>query len=274
MANGDMARLFHRLTSYEPGRQNLDRHGPDPWIVTSFEPNDLELLPLTREGVLGRPCWLFRCRVSRRRRSTAHPRRWRGRRRRLRLWISPSWPDSLHLRPASCAPRNGRAAHSSSAPPGPQAAGSRWSCTSSCPTRCTTLRRACTPTGLSSTRFSSSALRRPERRPESTSPGCPGARVGVTANAAIATSSGTRGRCFRSCCAAASGRLPRPALLGLPRRRAARLAGADGIAEFPIAAVTLGDGPPGLIQHTPTTGGSVDESPVHFRSSRRPTGRA
>ena len=44
MADGDMARLFHRLTSYEPGREWTDTV-PDPWIVTSFEPNDLELLP-------------------------------------------------------------------------------------------------------------------------------------------------------------------------------------------------------------------------------------
>jgi nitroreductase len=44
-----MARLFHRLTSYEPvsketGWPIRDRVD-DPWIVTSFEPNDLDLLP-------------------------------------------------------------------------------------------------------------------------------------------------------------------------------------------------------------------------------------
>jgi SagB-type dehydrogenase family enzyme len=44
MADGDLARLFHRLTSYEPGREWTDTVD-DPWIVTSFEPNDLELLP-------------------------------------------------------------------------------------------------------------------------------------------------------------------------------------------------------------------------------------
>jgi hypothetical protein len=44
MANGDMARLFHRLTSYEPAREWTDT-ADDPWIVTSFEPNDMDLLP-------------------------------------------------------------------------------------------------------------------------------------------------------------------------------------------------------------------------------------
>ena len=44
MADGDMARLFHRLTSYEPDREWTDT-ADDPWIVTSFEPNDMDLLP-------------------------------------------------------------------------------------------------------------------------------------------------------------------------------------------------------------------------------------
>jgi nitroreductase len=44
MADGDMARLFHRLTSYEPAREWTDTVD-DPWIVTSFEPNDMDLLP-------------------------------------------------------------------------------------------------------------------------------------------------------------------------------------------------------------------------------------
>ncbi len=39
-----MARLFHRLTSYEPAREWTDVVD-DPWLVVSFEPNDLELLP-------------------------------------------------------------------------------------------------------------------------------------------------------------------------------------------------------------------------------------
>jgi hypothetical protein len=44
MADGDMARLLHRLTSYEPDREWTDTVD-DPWIVTSFEPNDMDLLP-------------------------------------------------------------------------------------------------------------------------------------------------------------------------------------------------------------------------------------
>lgn len=44
MADGEMARLLHRLTSYEPAREWTDTID-DPWIVTSYEPNDLELLP-------------------------------------------------------------------------------------------------------------------------------------------------------------------------------------------------------------------------------------
>src|SRR5215218_10518193 len=44
MADGDMARCFHRLTSYEAGRE-WDHTIDDPWIVTSFEPNDLETQP-------------------------------------------------------------------------------------------------------------------------------------------------------------------------------------------------------------------------------------
>jgi hypothetical protein len=39
-----MARVFHRLTSYQPGRE-WTQPSDDPWLVTSFEPNDLELLP-------------------------------------------------------------------------------------------------------------------------------------------------------------------------------------------------------------------------------------
>ena len=44
MADGDMARLFHRLTSYEAERE-WDDTIDDPWIVTSFEPNDLDTQP-------------------------------------------------------------------------------------------------------------------------------------------------------------------------------------------------------------------------------------
>ncbi|MDQ3823236.1 MAG: SagB/ThcOx family dehydrogenase, partial [Actinomycetota bacterium] len=42
--SGEMARLFHRLTSYEPEREWTETPD-DPWLVTSFEPNDMELLP-------------------------------------------------------------------------------------------------------------------------------------------------------------------------------------------------------------------------------------
>jgi hypothetical protein len=49
MANGDMARLFHRLTSIEPVSEGtgwpIRETVGDPWIVTSFEPNDMDLLP-------------------------------------------------------------------------------------------------------------------------------------------------------------------------------------------------------------------------------------
>jgi len=44
MADGDMARCFHRLTSYEAGREWEDTID-DPWIVTSFEASDLEIQP-------------------------------------------------------------------------------------------------------------------------------------------------------------------------------------------------------------------------------------
>jgi len=44
MADGDMARFFHRLTSYEADRE-WDDTVDDPWIVTSFEPNDLDIQP-------------------------------------------------------------------------------------------------------------------------------------------------------------------------------------------------------------------------------------
>lgn len=44
MADGDMARLFHGLTSYEPGRKRDDAID-DPWLVTSFEPNDIGIVP-------------------------------------------------------------------------------------------------------------------------------------------------------------------------------------------------------------------------------------
>jgi hypothetical protein len=44
MADGDMARLLHRLTSYEPEREWTDTI-EDPWVVTSFEPNDMDLWP-------------------------------------------------------------------------------------------------------------------------------------------------------------------------------------------------------------------------------------
>jgi hypothetical protein len=45
MTDGDLARLFHRLTSIEPVRKGtgwpVRDTVDDPWIVTSFEPNDL-----------------------------------------------------------------------------------------------------------------------------------------------------------------------------------------------------------------------------------------
>jgi hypothetical protein len=44
MSDGDMARLFHRLTAYEPAREWTDPVD-DPWIVTSFEPGDKDLQP-------------------------------------------------------------------------------------------------------------------------------------------------------------------------------------------------------------------------------------
>jgi SagB-type dehydrogenase family enzyme len=44
MAHGDMARLFHRLTSYESDRE-WDDAVDDPWIVASFEPSDLATQP-------------------------------------------------------------------------------------------------------------------------------------------------------------------------------------------------------------------------------------
>src|SRR5215218_735187 len=50
MAEGDVARLFHRLTSIEPVRKATGFPiravvDDDPWLVTWFEPNDMELLP-------------------------------------------------------------------------------------------------------------------------------------------------------------------------------------------------------------------------------------
>ena len=44
MADGDLARLFHRLTSYDPTRE-WDEVADDPWLVRSFEPNDMERIP-------------------------------------------------------------------------------------------------------------------------------------------------------------------------------------------------------------------------------------
>jgi hypothetical protein len=44
MADGDLVRLLHRLPSYEPAREWTDTID-DRWIVGSYEPNDLELLP-------------------------------------------------------------------------------------------------------------------------------------------------------------------------------------------------------------------------------------
>jgi hypothetical protein len=47
MADGDMARLFHRLTSFDSSGRQVDwaNLADDPWIVTSFEPNDLDIQP-------------------------------------------------------------------------------------------------------------------------------------------------------------------------------------------------------------------------------------
>jgi hypothetical protein len=49
VADGDMARLFHRLTSIEPVREGtgwpIRDPVDDPWIVTSFEPSDRDLQP-------------------------------------------------------------------------------------------------------------------------------------------------------------------------------------------------------------------------------------
>lgn len=49
MGDGDLARLFHRLTSIAPLREGTGWPTrdtvDDPWIVTSFEPGDMDLLP-------------------------------------------------------------------------------------------------------------------------------------------------------------------------------------------------------------------------------------
>jgi hypothetical protein len=54
MADGDMARVFHRLTSFEPLHEGtgwpLRDWADDPWILNSFEPNDLDLLPPPVKG--------------------------------------------------------------------------------------------------------------------------------------------------------------------------------------------------------------------------------
>lgn len=63
MAEGDLARLFHRLTSLEPvhpGRGWPVRDVEDPWLVTSFEANDMGLLPpLAKEFSLELPLVLL-----------------------------------------------------------------------------------------------------------------------------------------------------------------------------------------------------------------------
>jgi hypothetical protein len=59
MAEGDMARLFHRLTSVEPVQPGTGypvREPDDPWLIKSFESSDMERRPpLVKEFPSGLP---------------------------------------------------------------------------------------------------------------------------------------------------------------------------------------------------------------------------
>jgi nitroreductase family protein len=263
MANGDMARLFHRLTSYEPGREWTDTV-PDPWIVTSFEPNDLELLPPpVKEFPAGLPF----------------------------VPLPRELPTSSHGALATLAGETMKAATLDLA----QLA--RLLHLSAGVVRTTTwqggtfLFRAAgsaggrfplelyvvlpdalpdLPPGVYAYRPVEHALLQLGPPPAGTTPGI------VVTGVPWRTGWRYRERGYRHIFWDAGTMLSQllalTASVGFPGRlytdfpdvELRDLTGADGIAEFPIAAVTLGDGPPGWTQHAATAGGSVDESPVHF----------
>jgi hypothetical protein len=63
---------------------------------------------------------------------------------------------------------------------------------------------------------------------------------------------------------AASARLSARLYTDFPDLEVRDLVGADGIAEFPVAVLALGDAPPGWTPVERGAPGSVGESPVHF----------
>ena len=203
MAPGDVARLYHRLSSYwhVPGTEwppPIDH----PLVRQDFVPNHRPTFP-----PIGRPtptvCRRSSCRrhglASRHRQSRCWPgatRRQPGR------WTSRGWPASSTFRRASCGSRcAGTGAGSCSGRPGRQAASFHSSCTS-LRTRCAGYPTASTGTTLSTTRFGRWDRRPRARRRRSLLPGSPGGRAGGIRNAGSAISTGTAARCsptrFRS----------------------------------------------------------------------------
>ena len=97
----------------------------------------------------------------------------------------------------------------------------------------------------------------------SSSPASRGARPGATPSAPSGTSTGTPGRCSRRRSRSRGG--PRAeAAHRFPDAQVARLVGADGTHEFPVALVTLGDGEPAIRPGGEAATGAVDHAPLEF----------
>jgi Nitroreductase family len=264
MADGDMARLFHRLTSYESDRE-WDEAVDDPWIVTSFEPSDLATQPpMAKVFPAGLP-------VRELPRELPNPPA-------KTLGVLGGQAEStgtldpdhvarlLHLSAGIVrteARPGGRTVHFRAA----GSAGARFPLELYLvvPERTSELRA-----GVYAYQPLEHALVQVGPAPSGESPaivvtGIPwrtGWRYRERGYRHIFWDAGTM--LSQLLAAAASAGFPARLHTEFPDVEVRDLVGANGIDEFPIAVVALGDGQPGWTETERAASGSIDESPLHF----------
>ena len=255
---------LHRLTSYEPGRE-WDEPVDDPRVVQDLEVNDLGRFPwffkryaqsLPRVRASSRPADHD---GSGRRRARGH----RGRRPH-RARPAAALPVAPPVRRGGA--HDGAAVHDLAVP-------RRRVRGRPLPARAVRRRarghvgrpRACTGTTRRTTPWCRSGRRRAAARPPSSSPASRGAPDGATASADTGTCIGTPAPCSPSCSPWPTPRGSPPGCsAAFPDAAVAALVGADGVHEWPVAVVALGDGPPALDATGPAASGDVDAAPVEF----------
>ena len=270
MAPGDTARLYHRLTSYSyvPDDEWPTPAGPapvdDPLVLQDFVPLDLRRVPA--------PCKAYPPGLP------VHelPRSWPpvdapaiavlagGHAANPAILDLPGLARLLHLSAGvvRVSERAGRRWLFRAAGSAGVASRSR---STSPPAAWTASRTGFTGTTRSAMRSCRSGRRRTAGRPRWSSPASRGARAGSTRSAASATSTGTPARCSRR----RSRWRSRPGS-GRGCGRASRtpncrrVVGADGVHEFPVALVGLGDGAPAIRPRGVAAPGAVADAPVEF----------